>query len=60
MNKLENWIKVRCADGTAIMNLLQDYGIVSDNCVTTKDVGNDAYAMKWLACNPHLLPSGDS
>jgi hypothetical protein len=59
-NKLHNWINVRSMDWKAVMNLLQEYGVISDNCVSVKDVGNDGYAMKWLACNPHLLPSGNS
>ena len=54
-NKLENWIAVREADEVKIMNLLQNYGIVSDNCVWAKDCGNDLKAMRWLAVNPKLL-----
>lgn len=50
-NKLENWIKARHEDEKELMNLLQEYGVVSDNAVDAKDVGNDMHAMKWLATN---------
>ena len=50
-NKLENWIKVRDGNEVEIMNLLQDYGVVSDNAVWAKDVGNDGKAMRWMAIN---------
>ena len=50
-NKLENWIKARDGDDRLMMDILQDYGVVSDNCVNTGDVGNDKEAMKWLAKN---------
>lgn len=50
-NKLENWIKARFADEAEVMNILQDYGVVSDNCLWAKDVGNDAEAMYWVAKN---------
>lgn len=57
MNKLENWIKARFADEKEIMNVLQEYGVISDNCVKANEVGNDSYAMRWLAHNPRLLPN---
>lgn len=50
-NKLENWIKARPADEKQVMNVLQEYGIISDNCVSAREVGNDTEAMKWMACN---------
>lgn len=55
-NKLETWIKLREENEKDVMNLLQEYGAVSDNCVMAKDVGNPTYAMKWMACNQHFLP----
>ena len=55
-NKLENWIANRRVDEVAIMNLLQEYGIVSDNAVWAKDCANDPKAIIWLACNKKLLP----
>ena len=54
-NRLENWTKARSADQIETMNLLQEYGVISDNCVNAQDVGNDTEAMKWMACNYHLL-----
>ena len=55
-NKLENWIANREVNEVAIMNLLQEYGVVSDNAIWAKDCHNDLKAIRWLAINPHLLP----
>ena len=54
-NKLENWIANRHVDEVKVMNLLQNYGIVSDNCVWAKDCGNDLKAIRWLAVNAERL-----
>jgi len=53
-NKLENWLANSGHNEARIMNLLQEYGIISDNCVWAKDCGNDLKAIRWLAVNPHL------
>ena len=37
------------------MNLLQEYGVVSDNAISANQVGNDMEAMKWMACNHRLI-----
>jgi hypothetical protein len=50
-NKLENWIRARFAKETEVLNILQDYGVISDNCVYAEDVGNDKEAMMWMATN---------
>jgi hypothetical protein len=50
-NKLENWIKSRHGDEREIMNVLQEYGVISDNSEFAKDVGNDREAMWWAAKN---------
>jgi hypothetical protein len=50
-NKLENWIKNRYADQKEVLNALQEYGVISDNCIDVKDVGNDREAMMWVAKN---------
>lgn len=50
-NKLENWIKARFADQTEVLNILQNYGVISDNCINVEDVGNDKEAMMWMARN---------
>jgi hypothetical protein len=50
-NKLDNWIKARFADQKEVLNVLQEYGVISDNCVNVEDVGNDKEAMMWMARN---------
>jgi hypothetical protein len=37
------------------MNLLQEYGVISDNTVWAKDCGNDLRAIRWLAVNAEQL-----
>jgi hypothetical protein len=54
-NKLENWIKARFEDEKEVMNVLQEYGVISDNCIRADQVGNDMEAMKWMACNHNLM-----
>jgi glutamate dehydrogenase/leucine dehydrogenase len=50
-NKLENWIAARFANEKDVMDVLQEYGVISDNSVWAKDVGNDREAMMWMAKN---------
>lgn len=54
-NELESWIENSNNNEHRVMNVLQDYGIVSDNCVMAKDVGNPLKAMRWIAVNSKLL-----
>ena len=54
-NKLENWIANRQVDEVKVMNLLQDYGVISDNAIWAKDCGNDLKAIRWLAVNAERL-----
>jgi hypothetical protein len=54
-NKLENWIANRNVNEVAVMNLLQEYGVISDNTVWAKDCGNDLRAIRWLAVNAEKL-----
>ncbi len=54
-NKLNNWIKARSANHNEVLNVLQEYGVISDNCVNVEDVGNSMEAMKWMACNHKLI-----
>ena len=54
-NRLENWIANRYEDEVKVMNLLQEYGIVSDNVIWAKDCGNDLKAIRWLAVNAERL-----
>jgi hypothetical protein len=51
VNSLEGWVAARSGDEIQCMNLLQNYGVISDNCVHAKDVANDKEAMVWLAKN---------
>ena len=59
MNKLENWIKARFEDEKEVMNVLQEYGVISDNCIRADQVGNAMEAMKWMACNHKLMKEGN-
>jgi hypothetical protein len=54
-NRLENWIHNSESNEAKIMNLLQEYGVISDNCVWAKDCGNDVKAVRWLAVNDRLM-----
>lgn len=55
-NKLENWIANSGSNEVHVMNLLQECGVISDNCVWAKDCGNDLKAVRWMAVNAKLLP----
>jgi hypothetical protein len=35
-------------DEAAVMNLLQEHGVISDNAVGVADVGNGGVAIAWL------------
>jgi hypothetical protein len=35
-------------DELAVMNFLQDHGVISDNAVSVADVGNGGAAISWL------------
>ena len=35
-------------DEVAVMNFLQDHGVISDNAVSVADVGNGGAAISWL------------
>jgi hypothetical protein len=51
MNSLEQWIAAQnVITEKVVMNLLQDEGIVSDNCVWAKDVceSDCVQAVAWL------------
>ena len=54
-NKLENWIANSDSNEVKVMNLLQEYGIVSDTILWAKDCGNDLKAIRWLAVNAKNL-----
>lgn len=50
-NKLQNWIENSGYDEIRVMNVLQKWMVISDNCVWAEDCGNDAEAMMWLSKN---------
>ena len=54
-NRLENWITNSDSNEVRVMNLLQEFGIVSDTIIWAKDCGNDLKAIRWLAVNANLL-----
>ena len=54
-NKLENWIASSDSNEVKVMNLLQEYGVVSDTILWAKDCGNDLKAIRWLAVNAKNL-----
>jgi len=54
-NRLENWIANSNSNEVKVMNLLQEYGVVSDNAIWARDCGNDLKAIRWLAVNANLL-----
>jgi hypothetical protein len=47
-NKLTDHIDANGLDEVAVMNRLQDHGVVSDNAVMAGDVGNADAAVAWL------------
>lgn len=47
-NKLTDHIDAHELDEVAVMNQLQDHGVVSDNAVVAGDVGNADAAVAWL------------
>lgn len=51
MNQLEMYLKLTGTDEVKAMNLLQEHGIVSDNCVTASEVGDIGAAISWLNLN---------
>ena len=55
MNTLKDYITSRKLDETKILNTLQDHGIISDNCVTSEEVGDSGKAVTWLELNEEKL-----
>ena len=48
MEALKDYIRAKKLDEKRILNLLQDYGIISDMCVTVEEVGDAGKAVAWL------------
>jgi hypothetical protein len=55
MNTLKNYIAFKKLDETKILNILQDHGIISDNCITPDEVGDSGKAVAWLELNEEKL-----
>jgi hypothetical protein len=45
---LRAYIAARGLDEVAVMNELQNHGVISDNAVSVADVGNGGAAIAWL------------
>jgi hypothetical protein len=45
---LRAYIAARGLDEVAVMNELQDHGVISDNAVDVADVANGGVAISWL------------
>jgi hypothetical protein len=45
---LRAYIAARGLDELAVMNFLQEHGVISDNAVSVADVGNGGAAIAWL------------
>lgn len=50
---LRAYIATSGLDEVAVMNELQDHGVISDNAVSVADVGNGGAAMAWLEKRGH-------
>jgi hypothetical protein len=55
MNTLKDYITSRKLDETKILNILQDHGIISDNCVTSDEVIDSGKAVAWIELNEEKL-----
>ena len=56
MNTLRDYISAHRLDEIEILNLLQDQGIISDECVTAEDCGDAGRAVTWLHDRLEELP----
>jgi hypothetical protein len=57
MNSLRDYLTAHRFDPTHALNLLQDHGIISDECVTPEDVGDAGRAITWLSLREDKLKS---
>ena len=48
MNTLEHYIEAHRLNEIEVMNLLQNHGVISDNCVTAAEVGDPGKAVSFL------------
>lgn len=56
MNSLRDYLLAHGLDESAALNLLQEYGIISDLCVTAEEVGDSGRAVTWLHDRLDSLP----
>lgn len=54
MNRLETYVCVNRLDPIKTMNALMESGLISDNCITVKDVSDADFdkAADWLETQP--------
>jgi len=55
-NSLQHYIEKNKLNEVETMNLLQDHGIISDNCVTAAEVADAGKAISWLVWHTCDLP----
>jgi hypothetical protein len=55
MKSLRDYLSANGIDEVQAMNLLQDHGIISDECVSVDDVVDSGKALTWLNDNRNLL-----
>ncbi len=48
MNSLRDYLILKKINATHALNLLQDAGVISDECVDVDDVGDSGKAVAWL------------
>ena len=55
MKSLRDYLTKNRFDEVQAMNLLQEFGIISDECVSVDDVVDSGKAIAWLNDNKNLL-----
>ena len=50
-NTLESFIAFKKLNENKVMNTLQEYRVISDECIVAKDVGDCGKAVSWLNFN---------
>ena len=52
MNTLQHYIEAHRLNEAEVMNILQDHGVISDNCVSAADVAGSGKAVSYLNTLP--------
>jgi hypothetical protein len=55
MDTLQYYVKSKNLDPKRVLNALQNYGVVSDLCITLEEVGDSGKAVAWLEQNQDKL-----